>query len=83
VILRPLLSKIIGEEGAPIVWNINHFPLYLANWTIDNNHRDSGICVALSLYFMVVNCPIHFDTQNIKSFRESFTYWILGEKLPI
>lgn len=57
--------------------NYNHFD--------DSSTRgvDSGILVAMTLYYSVVNCPVAFRLQEVAQLRLTFAYWITDSMLPI
>lgn len=46
------------------------------------NHTDSGIYVALALYFMVLRMPVFFFSHTVRQKRIQLGYWCLIGELP-
>jgi len=79
IALNPFLSRTITtyEEN----WECEIYPHI--NFSFLQNDFDSGVYIAVIIYFLVQDCPLTFQESDMSTFRENYAYWILNESLPM
>jgi len=78
IALNPLLSMMIeAYEGN---WECTFFPNM--NFSFLQNDFDSGIYIAMILYFLANDCPPTFLDSDMNKWRSNLAYWMLNESLP-
>jgi hypothetical protein len=70
------LKRILGVN-----WQLKWYPNIC--FPLCSNVLDTGIYAIAALYFAVHQCPIFFEEQHVKGFREKFLHFLINKYLPM
>lgn len=81
--IKQIVTTIISArvEAFDAVWSCGEY--VHSFFDALQNDFDGGLNVAISIYFLLRDCPLAFTQSDMQRFRRTFVYWLMREMLPL